>query len=119
MAAVFGPAKTVLSMAGIALVTALVFAGTLGHGFVWDDDQNLVDNPHYRGFGRAQVAWMLRLVPADHPGRDDQWIPLSWASLALDHLLWDMNPAGLPTRSSSNVTDASSSRSIVPTIRTG
>lgn len=78
----------------IALLTAAVFAPALGNGFVWDDSFNVVDNPHLRGFGWAQLRWMLTAAWSGHPGWGGQWIPLTWASLALDHLLWGLSPRG-------------------------
>ena len=41
----------------LALVTLFAFLPTLGNGFVgdWDDDDNLVSNPDYRGLGWRQL----------------------------------------------------------------
>jgi len=72
----------------IAVVTAAVFAPALRNGFVWDDDVNLVANAAYRGLGWRQLHWMLTTATMGH------WIPVTWATLGLDYLLWGMNPAG-------------------------
>ncbi|HZV95371.1 MAG TPA: tetratricopeptide repeat protein [Candidatus Nitrosocosmicus sp.] len=74
----------------------LIFAGALaaflpalGGGFLnWDDAENFLGNPHYRGLGPAEVRWMLTAVHMGH------YIPVTWLTLGLDHVLWGMNPAG-------------------------
>ena len=72
----------------IALVTLAAFLPTLQNQFVnWDDHENLLDNPHYRGLGRAHLRWMW----TTHMGH---WIPLTWMTFGLDYLLWGMNPLG-------------------------
>lgn len=73
----------------VALVTAAASAPTLQNGFVDLDDQtNLIDNPHFRGLGAANVRWMATTFQLGH------WQPLSWLSLALDHAVWGMWPTG-------------------------
>ncbi|MBI4560464.1 MAG: tetratricopeptide repeat protein [Candidatus Rokubacteria bacterium] len=73
----------------IALVTVLAFSPAFWNDFVsWDDEQNLLDNPHYRGLGWGQLRWMLTTNLLGH------WIPLTWLSFGLDYLLWGMNPVG-------------------------
>lgn len=74
----------------IAVATFAAFLPTLGNGFVgsWDDNQNLVGNPAYRGLGWSQLRWMLTTFHAGH------YIPLTWLTLGLDYELWGMNPRG-------------------------
>ncbi|HBH04158.1 MAG TPA: hypothetical protein DDZ42_19990, partial [Candidatus Rokubacteria bacterium] len=75
--------------AGVALVAVAAFLPTLANGFVtWDDDRNFLTNPHWRGLGPAQLGWMLT---TPHLGL---WVPLTWATLGLDYLLWGLRPAG-------------------------
>ena len=64
------------------------FLPALGNGFVWDDEENLVTNPAYRGLGWPQLRWMLTTVHVGH------FIPVTWVSFALDYLVWGMNPFG-------------------------
>lgn len=72
----------------VAVVTFVAFLPALGNGFVaWDDDRNFLDNPHYRGLGPAQLAWMVTHL-------DAHYVPLTWLTLGLDYVLWGMNPAG-------------------------
>ena len=70
-------------------VTAMAFLPVLGNGFVdWDDTRNLLDNPHYRGLGWTQLRWM---ATESHHGH---FVPLAWLTLALDYVVWGMNPVG-------------------------
>src|SRR5712691_1848133 len=72
----------------IALVTFAAFLPTLQNQFVsWDDTDNFLDNPHYRGLGWTHLRWMW----TTHLGH---YIPLTWMTLGLDYLLWGMNPFG-------------------------
>src|SRR5881409_3103620 len=72
----------------IALVTVAAFLPVLQNQFVsWDDDENFLDNPHYRGLGWSPLRWMW----TTHQGH---YIPLTWMTLGLDYLLWGMNPVG-------------------------
>src|SRR5256712_4597327 len=73
----------------IALVTFVPFLPTLDNQFVnWDDDKNLLKNPHYRGLGWSQLRWMWTAFHLGH------YIPLTWMTFGLDYLLWGMNPLG-------------------------
>ena len=49
---------------------------------------NFLDNPAYRGLGPAQLRWMATTVHMGH------WIPVTWLTLGLDHVLWGMDPRG-------------------------
>src|SRR4051812_42787119 len=43
----------------VAALTVAAFLPVLRNGFVsWDDDKNLVENPHFRGLGLEQLRWM-------------------------------------------------------------
>src|SRR5207249_6321 len=72
----------------IALVTVAAFLPALQNQFVsWDDAENFLDNPHYRGLGWSPLRWMW----TTHQGH---YIPLTSMTLGLDYLLWGMNPFG-------------------------
>lgn len=75
-----------------ALVVALsiaAFLPALGHDFVnWDDDQNFLKNPGYRGLGPRQLGWMLTAFHIGH------YTPLTWLTLGLDYSLWGMDARG-------------------------
>ncbi len=73
----------------IAGVTALVFARSLGHGFVaWDDEVLVRDNAAFRGLGWVQVRWMASNVLLGH------YVPITWLSFAVDHAIWGLRPVG-------------------------
>ncbi len=72
----------------VALFTLAAFLPALQNQFVnWDDKDNFLDNPHYRGLGWTHLRWMW----TTHLGH---YIPLTWMTLGLDYLLWGMNPLG-------------------------
>jgi cytochrome c-type biogenesis protein CcmH/NrfG len=73
----------------IGLVTAGVFLPTLNNDFVdWDDVQNFLENPNYRGLGWPQLRWMWSTAHLGH------YVPLTWMTLGLDYVLWGMDPSG-------------------------
>src|SRR5213594_3953589 len=72
----------------VALFTLAAFLPALQNQFVnWDDKDNFLDNPHYRGLGWTHLRWMW----TTHLGH---YIPLTWMTLGLDYLIWGMNPTG-------------------------
>src|SRR3989441_1007776 len=72
----------------IALITCAAFLPTLQNQFVnLDENDNFLDNPHYRGLAWTHLRWMW----TTHLGH---YIPLTWMTLGLDYLLWGMNPVG-------------------------
>jgi Tfp pilus assembly protein PilF len=73
----------------VALLSFIPFLPALKNQFVdWDDYENLISNPHYRGLGWSQIRWMFTTF---HMG---PYQPLSWMTLGLDYLIWGMNPVG-------------------------
>lgn len=73
----------------LVLVTILTFLPGLEGAFLdWDDRENFLHNPHFRGLGPAQLRWMLTTGLLGH------WMPLTWFSLAVDWTIWGMNPFG-------------------------
>src|SRR5881409_381808 len=72
----------------VVLFTLTAFLPTLQNQFVnWDDDENFLNNPHYRGLGWTHLRWMW----TTHLGH---YIPLTWMTFGLDYLVWGMNPVG-------------------------
>src|SRR5437867_6114169 len=72
----------------VALLTLIAFLPALQDQFVnWDDKDNFLDNPHYRGLGWTHLRWLW----TTHLGH---YIPLTWMTFGLDYLLWGMNPLG-------------------------
>ncbi len=73
----------------VCLGSLAPFLPALRAGFVnWDDTANLVNNPHFRGLGWAQLRWMFTTTLMGH------YIPLTWMSLGLNHALGGMAPWG-------------------------
>src|SRR3989442_4886564 len=73
----------------IVLGVVGVFAVGLLNEFVqWDDQVNLVENPHFRGLAPRQLGWMFTTTLMGH------YIPVTWLSFGLDYVLWGMQPAG-------------------------
>ena len=69
------------------LVTLPAFLPILGNGFVaWDDDQNFVTNPSYRGLGLSNLSWACTTF---HLG---VYQPLAWMLFGLEYSACGMNP---------------------------
>jgi Flp pilus assembly protein TadD len=72
----------------VAALAVLSFLPALGNGFVnWDDPQNLLDNPAYRGLSPAHLRWMFTTTLLGH------YQPLSWLVLGAIHAIGGMEPA--------------------------
>ena len=86
------PARNWLGWAiplAIALLSMLAFLPGLDGAFLdWDDRENFLHNPHYRGLGLAQLRWMLTASLMGH------WMPVTWLTLAVDWRLWGLEPFG-------------------------
>ena len=72
----------------IAVVVFACFLPTLNSEFVWDDNDNFVENSNYRGLSPSHLYWMFTT------SHDANYHPLTWLTLGADYLLWGMNPAG-------------------------
>jgi tetratricopeptide (TPR) repeat protein len=73
----------------IATITFCAFLPALrGQFLYWDDDLNFLDNPRYRGFSLEHLKWIFTTFHMGH------WHPLTWLTLALDYVVWGMNPFG-------------------------
>ena len=80
-----GPLLKLLPLA-VALWVCVCFWPAVDAGLLnWDDDAAVVNNPHFRGLGGEQLAWMFT-----HP-YGGPYIPLSWMTLALDYELWGLS----------------------------
>jgi len=74
---------------GVVVLVIVVFLPALRNGFVsWDDEENFLENPNYRGLGLANLRWMWTTFHMGH------YVPLSWMTLGLDYTFWGMNPTG-------------------------
>jgi len=77
-----------LYIAAILILVFVFFAPALKNGFIWDDEFNLLENPHYRGLTWSHLTWMFTTF------HDANYHPLSWLSLGFDYVIWSLNPAG-------------------------
>lgn len=74
----------------LALATFAIYSPALWNGFVdWDDTENFINNPHFRGLGWEQLRWMF--TTSMFMGH---WIPVTWFTLGLDYVLWGLHPFG-------------------------
>lgn len=75
--------------ATIAVLTAVAFLPVLYNEFVdWDDHDNLLANPNYRGLSWNHLGWMFTTFHMS------LYRPVTWMTLGLDYLAWGVNPAG-------------------------
>jgi tetratricopeptide (TPR) repeat protein len=73
----------------VALATFLAFSGSLRNGFLnWDDPINFLQNPHFRGFGWANLRWMFTFSSREN------YEPLSWLVYAATYVFWGLDPYG-------------------------
>jgi tetratricopeptide (TPR) repeat protein len=73
----------------VVAVTLVTFLSALRNDFVnWDDLENFLKNPHYRGLGWANIRWMFTTVHMVH------YMPVTWLTLGMDYVLWGMHPRG-------------------------
>jgi len=73
----------------IAAITVAVFwPATAGQFLNWDDDQNFLNNPNFRGLAFSNLRWMFTTFHLGH------YQPLTWITLGLDYTLWGLNPFG-------------------------
>ncbi len=67
----------------------MVFLPTLRNGFVWDDAQYILENPHVAGgLTPSSFRWALTTFEAGN------WHPLTWVSHMLDVELFGLEPWG-------------------------
>jgi hypothetical protein len=79
----------ILAAVFLALAVATVYLPALQGGFInWDDPDYVTANPHIRTLGWSTVTWALTTFTAAN------WHPLTWLSLAVDHRLHGLDPAG-------------------------
>ena len=81
--------RTWLVAIPLALIVIYAFIPALDNGFVdWDDDQNFLENPYFRGLGAAQVKWAWTTF----------WVgayqPLAWMLYEAEYVFCKLNPRG-------------------------
>jgi len=80
--------RFLLSLAGLFLLTVIVFQGVLDNGFVlnWDDFEYVTDNRLVQ-----KGTNFFEILTAFHSAN---WHPLTWFSHSLDYQLYGLNPRG-------------------------
>ena len=81
--------RTWLVAIPLAFFVIYAFIPALSNGFVdWDDHQNLLANPYFRGLGAAQVKWAWTTF----------WFgayqPLAWLLYETQFVFWGFDPRG-------------------------
>jgi len=72
----------------VAVIVFGVFCASLGNDFNYDDEENIIQNPQYRGLGPERLRWMFSTFHMGH------YQPLTWITLAIDYLIWGQDPRG-------------------------
>ncbi len=77
-----------LAALAVAAVAWVVYRGVLGGGFLqWDDDINILNNPHVHALSWANLRWMF--TDGQYMRR---YLPLGWLRWAADYQLFGANP---------------------------
>jgi protein O-mannosyl-transferase len=75
--------------AGVAAVGIMVYLRALGNGFTsWDDPGYVVENSDLGPFDAHFLAWAFTTL------RQENWHPLTWLSLGIDHAIFGVAPLG-------------------------
>jgi len=73
----------------LVILTATAFFPVLQNDFViWDDVDNYLNNPDYRGLSPDHLRWMFTTF------HHSLYRPATWITLGFDYLLWGMDPFG-------------------------
>lgn len=81
--------KLYIFATAIAFAAILVYLPSLQNGFVnWDDESYISNNPYIRSLDFQFIKWAFSSFYAGF------WIPLTWASFAMDYAFWGLNPTG-------------------------
>src|SRR5271165_5943154 len=81
--------RSVWLLIPLVLVIALAFYPVLGNGFVaFDDDDNLLENVEFRGFGWPQLGWAWSTLLLG------VYQPAAWMLLEAEYVVWGLDPLG-------------------------
>ena len=74
----------------------LLYANTLGHDFVWDDFELIVQNPALQTFDPSTIGRVFTegFWPVEHRGASEYYRPLVTLSYHIDYNLFGQNPMG-------------------------
>jgi tetratricopeptide (TPR) repeat protein len=77
----------ILAGFGLVLLVVIAYLPMFKGGFIWDDVDNVINNPHLRSLGGLKKIWLTR-------GAGQQYFPLAFTSYWIDFHLWGLNPIG-------------------------
>jgi protein O-mannosyl-transferase len=86
--------RSTLAALAAALIAVGVYAGTLGHGFVFDDGPEVVDNGYIRSLGDAPRVFASASWAAAGGGEVPMYRPLTTFSYALNYSVSGFSPFG-------------------------
>jgi hypothetical protein len=68
------------TVAGLVALVVAVYAPTLRYGFVWDDHEQVVDNPHIRDWSSLPELFRHDVLQLSRGGeaRSNYYRPLFW-----------------------------------------
>ncbi|TAM39844.1 tetratricopeptide repeat protein [bacterium] len=78
--------KKFIQLLSLVILCFLIYAPSLGNGFIWDDDTNLYKNPWIQTTGGLKDIWLSNKIY--------QYYPVNFTSFWLEHKLWGLNPSG-------------------------
>ena len=86
------PAKQILFRSLLVLLlVAAVYAATCSHGFVWDDNYIIANNPLLEKLSNIPRLFLAEDTVEEPSG---YYRPVTYVSFALDRAVWGGNPAG-------------------------
>jgi len=77
----------VLALVAIAVLTFTTFLPALNGGFVWDDQPNFLENPHFRGLTLENLKWIFA-----GSLRKGNYEPVNWLIHACTYAAAGLNP---------------------------
>jgi tetratricopeptide (TPR) repeat protein len=88
--------RTAGALLVLVAVTLAVYAPTLGHGFVWDDHEQVVDNQRLRTWSSFPDFWREDVLALSRPGegRSNYYRPLFYTQYLVYYQLFGANPLG-------------------------
>jgi protein O-mannosyl-transferase len=75
----------------IVLLVLAAYGNTLNHGFVWDDNDIIVNNPLLEKLGNIPQFFLSEDKVSSATG---YYRPMTYISFALDRAIWGLNPVG-------------------------
>jgi len=85
----------ILAVALLLAVNLAVYAPTLGHSFVWDDHEQVVENPHLRDWKSLPEFWKTDILSLSRAGqaRSNYYRPLFYVQYLLYYKAFGLHAA--------------------------